>query len=332
MPKVPLAQQIWRKKHRKPCTGANAVETPRRDDEGRASSEENMSTPQTIDWQHNESIVETSPKGAFATVEQISRLLWLPSYEDLFAAELDHNRRLVASTGNGLQPSTYRARLRGDAAIKYDMKQVRRERDKLAIEIHSNNMRCWSPSLVARSISYFTLSSSWQCSVETRQRRLASKPFVTKVLNMMHDCAPKPDWLMSTHIHAFAFDQTYEWVGMKKRGHRQTVEQVDARGLPMSITHEVYVNSIKIALPASIGNLSLADQLAIAANNGSPYTEDYNYLFGFLQVSAIACVHSTWRVADADCMLARVSCVANCRAILSPRVSFKCVAKHRRHR
>ena len=74
----------------------------------------------------------------------------------------------------------------------------------------------------------------------------------------------------------FVADQTYEWVGMKKRGRRKTLERHDASGMPIEIKHEVYVNSIHLRLPASLGNLSAADQAAIAANHGSPYTEDYN--------------------------------------------------------
>ena len=82
---------------------------------------------------------------------------------------------------------------------------------------------------------------------------------------------------------------------MQKRGRRQAVEHVDARGMPMSISHEVYINSIKIRLPASLGTLSAADQVAIARNRGSPYTEDYNNLFTFLRVS----IHSVCACARA---------------------------------
>ena len=63
---------------------------------------------------------------------------------------------------------------------------------------------------------------------------------------------------------------------MKKRGMRKTVERHDASGMPIQIRHEVYVNSIKLHLPASLGTLSAADRARIAANHGSPYTEDYN--------------------------------------------------------
>lgn len=217
---------------------------------------------------------------------QIARLLWLPSYTELFAAELEHNRLLVGRSGSTLQPSSYRARLKGARAVAYDAKQQRRERDQLAVEIRSNNMRHWSPSLVARSIAYFRLTTSWLHAVETGQRRLASRPVTLNVMRLMRDLRPKPDWIEGEHVFVYAFDQTYEWVGMQKRGRRQVVEHVDARGMPMAITHEVYINSIKIALPASLGTLSAVDLAAIAANHGSPYTEDFNNLFDFLRVCA----------------------------------------------
>ena len=221
----------------------------------------------------------------------ICRLLWLVSYTELFAAELEHNRLLVGRSGSAMLPSSYRARLNGARAEEYDARQRRRERDQLAIELHSNNMQQWSPSLVARSIAYFRLTTSWLHAVETGQRRLASRPTTLKVLRLMRDVRPTPDWMEGVHVFAYAFDQTYEWVGMQKRGRRQALEHVDGRGMPMKISHEVYINSIKIRLPASLSTLSAADLATIAANHGSPYTEDYNHLFTFLRVSVSPLLH-----------------------------------------
>ena len=84
----------------------------------------------------------------------IAALLWLPSYTELFEAELEHNRTLCGWSGTALPPSSYRARLLGKQADVYDAKRRRQERDQLAIELHANNMRQWSPSLVARSLAY----------------------------------------------------------------------------------------------------------------------------------------------------------------------------------
>ena len=96
-------------------------------------------------------------------------------------------------------------------------------------------MRCWSSSHVARSIAYFHLTSCWQHSVESGQARLASRPTTLKALRMMRDCRPQTSWLHGRHVFAYAFDQTYEWVGVQKRGRRQAVEHVDARGRTLSL-------------------------------------------------------------------------------------------------
>ena len=229
-----------------------------------------------------ESELEWTPR-AFS-LEDIVPSLWLPSYVDLFRAELAHNRCLTGRSGSALAPSSYRARLTGTHGEAYDAKMLRRERDQLAIEVHANNMRCWSPSLVARSIAYFHLTSVWQRSVETGQRRLASQPATLKALRLMRDCRPRTAWEHGRHVFAYAFDQTYEWVGMQKHGRRQVVDTVDAFGMPMAITHEVYINSIQMHLPAFLGTLSPADIAAIQANHGSAYTEDYNDLLSFLRV------------------------------------------------
>jgi len=74
---------------------------------------------------------------------------------------------------------------------------------------------------------------------------------------------------------------------MKKRGRRQSIERHDAQGMPMAITHEVYVNSIKVKLPMSLGTLSPAARAKIAANHGSPYTEDYHLVLDPLEPSAV---------------------------------------------
>jgi len=151
-------------------------------------------------------------------LDTIARLLWRPAYGTLFNEELEHNRALVGRTGSTLPPTTYRHRLKGRAAAAYDAKQRRRERDQLAIELHANNMRVWSPSLVARSISYFRITTSWMHSVETGQGRLASRPTTMKVMRCMRDVRPTPHWLCGEHVFVYGFDQTYEWIGMQKRG------------------------------------------------------------------------------------------------------------------
>ena len=49
----------------------------------------------------------------------------------------------------------------------------------------------------------------------------------------------------------------------------------------------MYVNSIKLRLPAVFATLAPADLLTISSNNGSPYTEDYSHLFDWIRPSAV---------------------------------------------
>ena len=63
-------------------------------------------------------------------------------------------------------------------------------------------------------------------------------------------------WERGRQVAVFVADQTYEWIGMQKRGRRSMVEQHDAFGMPVFIKHEVYINSVHVHLPASIGTLS----------------------------------------------------------------------------
>ena len=174
----------------------------------------------------------------------IARALWQPDYRDWFNDEIERNRAALGrdiDAGRFVQPSRYARRLCGAAAEAWELKHLNRERDQLAIELHARNMRHWSPSMVARSIAYFNLTTSWMHQVESGQRRLASRPTTLKVMRLARDLRPESEWEAGLHVAAYAFDQTYEWVGMAKRGARQAVESVDATGMPMAITHEVLI-------------------------------------------------------------------------------------------
>ena len=100
---------------------------------------------------------------------------------------------------------------------------------------------------------------------------MAWRPLAWQVLRRMRDCRPPPRGGRGRDVNAFCFDQTYEWVGMQKHGRRRTLERVDAAGMPIVIENEVYINSIKINLPETLGTLSAADRQRIAANHGSPW-------------------------------------------------------------
>ena len=220
---------------------------------------------------------------------QIAQLLWLPGrlWPQLFELEYEVNKLACGGGGYELPPSSYRARLKGERAERYDSRRRRQERDQMAIELHANNMRRWSPSLVGRSVYYFNRDSTAVREGEAGPRRLASNSTTWGFLRTMRDCQPPPRCARGRHTSVYGFDQTYEWVGMQKHGRRGTVERVDATGMPIQITHEVYVNSIKIHLPESLGNLSHADRARIAANHGSAYTEDRDNVYAALRPDVV---------------------------------------------
>lgn len=219
--------------------------------------------------------------------QEIALQLWTSDYAELFDIEFEHNSLECNGGGYSLVPSTYRRRLTGESAERYDWRRRQHKRDEMAIALHANNMQRWSPSLLARSVAYFNLTTNFLHAEETRHRRLASRPTTMQFMRLMRDCRPKVQWESGLHISFYVSDQTYEWIGMKKRGARKTLERLDATGMPVAITHEVYVNSIKLELPYSLGTLSAADLARIAGNHGSPYTEDYNLVFAPLQPMAV---------------------------------------------
>ena len=58
------------------------------------------------------------------------------------------------------------------------------------------------------------------------------------------------DTKLAKHVAVFVADQTYEWVGMQKHGRRRVLQRHDAHGMPIQITNEVYINSIKVSAMA----------------------------------------------------------------------------------
>ena len=94
-------------------------------------------------------------------LQQIAHLLWLGCYDDLFRFEYEHNARECGGGGYQLQPTSWRRRLHGDAAARYDAHRQSQRRDEMAIALHANNMQRWSPSLMARSVCYFNLTTAF---------------------------------------------------------------------------------------------------------------------------------------------------------------------------
>ena len=171
----------------------------------------------------SEVIEEHQDLAGLSQLQRIAIALHSSDYTDLFAAEYEDNAYAFAAGAGAfaLPPTTYRARLRGEKAELYDRRRKLQVRDQMAIALQANNERHWSPSMLARSLTYFTSSTIWQRSIEERQRRIASQPTILKFARLMADCRPRPAWEQNAHVAVFAADQTYDWIGMAKRGARQ---------------------------------------------------------------------------------------------------------------
>ena len=93
--------------------------------------------------------------------------------------------------------------------------------------------------------------------VERGQRRLADDKTTWKLLRMMRECRPRPAYDMNEAIGVFVFDQSYEWIGMQKRGKRSSMERHNAQGMPVAIENLVYINALKVRDPAAATSSSL---------------------------------------------------------------------------
>ena len=125
---------------------------------------------------------------ATAGLQHFAKQLWVPDYTQLFLMEFEQNLQAVGGGAFQLPPSSYRARLQGEAAERYDKRRMQQQRDQMAIALHANNQQHWSPSLLARSVTYFNLASEVIQKEEGRQRRLASRPTTFQFLRLMRDC------------------------------------------------------------------------------------------------------------------------------------------------
>ena len=143
--------------------------------------------------------------------QAIAAAAWAPSLEDLLDLEYKVNEAACGvGAGYNLAPSSYRARLKGEPADRYDRRLRRQKRDEMAIALHANNERRWSPSILLRSAAYLNSISTNIQSTETGQRRVASRPIT---FGFLRDCRPTPVWLRGArrvHANVFIYDQTYE--------------------------------------------------------------------------------------------------------------------------
>ena len=223
--------------------------------------------------------------GVRQSVERWAPLLWTTSttYSGIF-----ENEAAASTLSIGMRESTYRRRITGEAAEAYDARKDARVRDCAAILRRGHNQRDWSFSVLARSISYFNQrvpAAVWN--EECNARRLASRPTCIRLLEAAVACEPPTEYPLQHLVAVFGADQTFKWMGANKnaKGHRGA-ERVDEQGLPIKIKHLVYVNSIRLRMPATLPSLSAAKVMYLRACK-TAYTEDFADIFPYLSTNAV---------------------------------------------
>jgi hypothetical protein len=72
---------------------------------------------------------------ATAGLQHFAKQLWVPDYTQLFLMEFEQNLQAVGGGAFQLPPSSYRARLQGEAAEGYDRRRMQQQRDQMAIAL-----------------------------------------------------------------------------------------------------------------------------------------------------------------------------------------------------
>ena len=120
---------------------------------------------------------------------------------------------------NALPQSTYRRRLKGEAAEKYDAKALSRVTSAHHQLVRSVNQEAWSFKTVARSLSYLNQRVPKRVWLDNmRDRRLAHWKGCTQVLREMVRVQPAVVWTAHPNVFVMAADATFSWRGCKKRG------------------------------------------------------------------------------------------------------------------
>ena len=149
-------------------------------------------------------------------LQLIAAAFWSTDYKPIFDAEFVANEQECGGQVAVLAPTSYRRRLSGAAAERYDVRRRSQQRDEMAIKLHSNNQQHWSPSLLARSIAYYGKVSRFVQQNEGLQRRIASKPTVRRFLHMMK--ALRCAWLRCVKDAYDLISVRVNWDGVGRGG------------------------------------------------------------------------------------------------------------------
>jgi len=223
-----------------------------------------------------------------ASLKCFARLLW--GSADDYRAHLRAEDEAAGGALHALEhmpQSSYRRRLKGESAVQYDERAAKRARGAMAQLSRVNNMRCWTFSIVARSLAYFNQRVPhrvWR--EESADRRLCARTSCSYLLSEMLKVKPQPKWTESPDVAVICADQTYKWQGCRKRrGELTAAERVDADGMPIQIRSEVYVNSLRVRVPYTLCDFTL-EEVTLIKEKGA-YTEDFYDIIPYFAPPAV---------------------------------------------
>jgi len=141
--------------------------------------------------------------------------LWSDCYAKLFAEE-----DAAAAEALGPMPQTnYRRGLKGAKAQAYDDRAQKRQRKTIATHVRQANVRHWTFSVVARSLSWFNQRVPHRVWADAcAERMIASRPACVYLLEAMKKVEPAPEFVISPWGFVLCADQTYCWQGGASRG------------------------------------------------------------------------------------------------------------------
>ena len=219
-------------------------------------------------------------------LRDFARALWSSDYRPILAAEDEAEGGAVHLLGV-LEQSSYRRKLHGDKAVRYDARAQKRARGALAQLGRVNNMRRWTFSIVARSLCYFNQRVPhrvWNDLCE--DRRVCARSSCKLLLSEMIKVRPEPPWRESPYGSVMITDQTFCWQGCRKRrGEITTAERVDAGGMPVQIRSEVYVNTLRCRVPYSLCDFA-PEEIQLIQEKGA-YTEDFFDIIPYFSPPAV---------------------------------------------
>ena len=180
-----------------------------------------------------------------------AQMLWSNDYRSWLQVEQSEAPHLWAAVDLmfSAQTSTYRQRMT-DVRLReqYDAKADKQKRDMVAVLRRRRNVHDIPFSVAARSLSYFNQRVPVRVWKDQQQQlRITHPSTCKKLLEMMKEMEPEPDWIQHEHVAVFCVDQCNHWQAAKdsRKGKFRGAERLNAQGMPITIRSDTVLNCIQ---------------------------------------------------------------------------------------